>query len=338
MQLFATNVGRLERANDVTGLLNCLDHKSAGIRYHAFYALMGDSNLNETIISKLKEMENDRSFMVKIAATLKFAAMWDNYVSRNFIYVITEGTRDDKHELLRIIEQRGKSENEIILLTIMHGLRDKKESVRLRALSAAQAVKNRHLIPYVAGCLNENHHKVRLSAAGVLFGIGGNDVTDYLIGLLADSNIDVVSAARQYLKKIDFDLAEKALHDRDFMLLVKGMNDREPVRKQTVQKIGEEKIREGLSLLHNACSDKYREVRIEALKSIAVFKSPSSVEYVEKLLSDRVMKVRLEAVRTLESIGDQRSLIALEWGLDDRKDAVRKAAHNAIVKLSSARR
>ena len=128
--------------------------------------------------------------------------------------------------------------------------------------------------------------------------LGKEDVVDYLIGLLADQNSDVVFAARRYLSKISYKTAQNAVTDVTFLTLVNGMNDREPVRKQTVQKIGDESIREGLSLLHMGCRDKFREVRIEALKSISVFKSASSVEYVEKLLNDRSWKVRLEAVHT----------------------------------------
>lgn len=337
MKLFATATGRIRGMNDVNVLLNFLDHRRAGIRNSAFSALAGVPDLNDATISRLKEMTDDRSFMVRKTATLKLAGMLRNYVSEGFIEIITDGSKDDKLELLKIIEQRGKADDETILLTIMHGLRDRNETVRIQSLATAEASGSRHLIPYVAGCLQEKHHKVRIIAAGALFNIGGADATDYLIGLLADKHIDVAATARQYLRRIDYSIAEKAVNDGKFMALVKGMNGMEPVRKLTVQKIGEEEIREGLSLLYIGCMDRYREVRIEALKSISVFRSPSSVEYVEKLLNDRSVNVRLEAVRTLESIGDQHALIALEWGLDDRKNAVRKAAHNAIVRIKSAK-
>jgi len=335
MNFLTTNVAKLEKMNDVSGLILCLDHKRPGVRFSAFTALAGLNDLNDVIINRLKEMTNDRSPMIKTMATLKFAGMGDNSVTQNFMDIIVEGSRDEKIELLKIITQNGITGDETVLQVIMHGLMDKKEPVKLHALAAAEAVKSRHLIPYVAGCLNEAHHKVRLCAANTLFAIGGEEVVDYLIGLLADKNSEVVSAARRYLTKINYRLAQNAVNDREFAVLVSGMNDREPVRKLTVQKIGEESIREGLSLLYLGCKDPFREVRIESLKSIAVFKSPSSVEPVEKLLTDRSWKVRLEAIHTLESIGDDRSVNALEWALDDRKDFVRKAAHNAIVRLKS---
>ena len=296
------------------------------------------ADVNDTALKKLKEMMNDRSSMVKTIATLKFAGMGDDSASLNFFDIIVDGSKDEKIELLKIISQRGKNEDEKILQVVMHGLYDKNESVKLQALTAAEATGSRHLIPYVAECLNEKHHKVRLCAANTLFVIGGEKVIDYLIGLLADKNIDVVFAARKYLTKIDYHIAQNAVHDVQFLNLLNGINGREPVRKETVQKIGADSIREGLSLLYLGCKDIYREVRIEALKSIAVFKSPSSVEFVEKLLKDRSQKVRMEAINTLESIGDQSALIALEWALEDKKDVIRKAAHNAIVRLTEIRK
>ncbi len=337
MKLFTTDAGTIRGIGGVNALLNFIDHKTSGIRYNALSALAGVPDMNDATISRLKKMAEDRSPIVKKAAILKLAGVIPGYVSGGFVDIVAEGSKDEKLELLKIIEKRGKSGDETILMVIMHGLRDKNESVKLQALAAAEASGSKHLVPYVAGCLNAKHHKVRIYAAGTLFKVGGKDATDYLIGLLADKNIDVVSTARQYLKRIDYRLAEKAIKDEKFMSLVKGMNDKEPVRKLTIQKIGEEEIREGLSLLHRGCSDRYREVRFEALKAISVFKSPSSVEYVEKLLNDRSLNIRMEAIRTLESIGDQCALIALEWGLDDRKDVVRKAAHNAIVRLKSVK-
>lgn len=337
MKLFTTDSTRIRSIKDASAVLPFFDRRYSGIRFNPFSTLAGNPNLNDATISMLKKMADDRSPMVRKTASLKLAGILPGYVSENFIEIITNGTKDAKLELLAVIAQRGRTGDETLLMVIMHGLRDKNESVRMQALAAADASGNKHLLPYVAERIDEKHYKVRLSVASTLYKIGGKDSTGHLIGMLADKNIDVAASARQHLKKIDYKLAEKAVGDEKFISLVRGMNDREPVRKLTVQKIGEESIRDGLPLLHRACSDRFREVRIEALKGIAVFSNPSSVEFVEKLLSDRSLNVRLQAVLTLESIGDERALIALEWGLDDKKDAVRKAAHNAIVRLKSAK-
>ena len=77
------------------------------------------------------------------------------------------------------------------------------------------------------------------------------------------------------------------------------MNGTEPVRRETARKIGAESIREGLALLLRACRDRYKGVRIEALRAMTVFHDPVSIDEAARLLKDKYFDVRLEAVRTL---------------------------------------
>jgi len=111
------------------------------------------------------------------------------------------------------------------------------------------------------------------------------------------------------------------------------MSDTEPVREKTAQRIGQDRIREGLALLHNACRDKYRGVRIEALKSIAIFKHQSSIDVVEKLLYDKFPEVRIEALQTLERIGGPRALEAIENIPTDKKKIVREAIERTLARM-----
>ena len=129
MMMFTASVSKFQKMNDVTGLMNCLDSKRASIRYSAFNALSGINNPDDTIINRLKKMINDKSAMVKTAATLKLAGMGESSASVNFIDIIVDGSRDEQIELLNIITHRGKSEDETVLQVIMHGLHDKKEPV-----------------------------------------------------------------------------------------------------------------------------------------------------------------------------------------------------------------
>jgi HEAT repeat protein len=120
---------------------------------------------------------------------------------------------------------------------------------------------------YLGDLLHEKHHKIRMKAARALHDIGGEESADYLIGLLADKNEDVQALARSFLSAMDIDYVKKALHDAEFRNLITGLGGRVPEREKTAQRIGAEKIREGLPLLHRACRDKYKGVRREALKS-----------------------------------------------------------------------
>ena len=208
--------------------------------------------------------------------------------------------------------------------------------MRLQAIKAAGKVKSAHLVPYLGELLHSAHHKIRSLTAEALFNTGGEEAVDYLIGLLADKDESVRMAVRAYLEQSSFEYARKAVHDAEFMLLVKAMHDREPVRKRTAEKIGRDKNREALALLHRACRDKFREVRIEALKSMAVFRNRNSVDIAAKLLNDKYHDVRIEALNTLEKIGGLKALKAAQGALNDKSKEVRTAAGNTAARMKKS--
>jgi HEAT repeat protein len=330
MGLFTPDINRLEKENNIEALERCLDSRKASVRYRAFAALSGKENLPLEKINKLHGMSNDRDPWVKTIVTLKYAGMGDKSVSSNLLEIIKKGAPEVRIDLLHVISGRGASEDETILQVIMTGLIDKKETVRLQAIRAAGMSKSRHLVPYLGDMLHAKHHKERLLAAQALFDIGGEESIDYLIGLLADNHPEVHTAARLYLGNVENEYVKKALNEASFMLLVKNMNAKEPLREKTAHTIGTERIREGLPLLHRACRDKFKGVRIEALKSIAQFKSRTSVDVVERVLNDKFFDVRIEALNTLEKIGGSRAMKAAETALTDRNKGVRERAEQIL--------
>jgi HEAT repeat protein len=333
MGLFTPNIRKLKKEGNISELLKCLDHKRANVRYSAFVALAGESDLSGEIVSKLKQMLHDPDPWVKTIATLKFAELGDMAVADNLMEIIRKGSQNDKIDLLKIIAGRGATADVTIMQVIMDALADKKEIVRREAVTAAGATANKRLMPYLADRLKEKHRDLRVHTAKALYDIGGKESVDYLIGLLADRDSIVRAAARSYLEGIVDERAKRALHDVQFMQLIKGMNDKEPVRRLTARKIGDAVITEGLPLLHRACEDKFKEVRIEALKSIAVFKSPASIHFVAKLLDDKFHDVRLEAINTLELISDLHAVKALEHAVEDRNKQVSMSAQGAIDRM-----
>ncbi|HPS57975.1 MAG TPA: HEAT repeat domain-containing protein [Spirochaetota bacterium] len=334
MGLFKPDIQKFLQEKNFEKLLTYLDHKNPGIRYSAFAALAERADEDAAVSERLKKMVTDSDSWVRTVATLKFAGPGEASVSKSMMEIMNDGSQDDKLELLRVVSGLGLSSDETVLRVILKGLADKKETVKLQAIRAAGKVRSVHLVPNLGDLLHEKHHKIRLYIAESLFHIGGEEATDYLIGLLADKEPEVQAAARSYLEHSSFEYARKAIHDAGFMQLVREMHDREPVRKATAERIGREQIREGLALLHRACRDKYREVRIEALKSIAVFRNPNSVDAAAKLMDDKYHDVRLEAVNTLEKIGGINAAAAVERGLIDKSGEVRKAAEKALEKMN----
>lgn len=335
MGLFTPNIRKLAKKDDVPALLKCLSHRRPEVRYGAFAALAGRER-DEEVMRKLRVMVDDPDPWVKTIAVLKFAELGDPSIAENLVEIITDGSREARIALLDIIAGRGPSEDRSIIEVIRFALADKKEIIRRHAIIAAGASRSRRLVPFLADRLREKHHDIRIHAAKAMYLIGGEESADYLIGLLADNDSVVRDEARACLATMEYEHARKALGDARFMELIKGMNDKEPVRRRTAQYIGDAGIREGLPLLHRACHDRYKGVRIEALRAMAAFRSPTSVDPAAKLLKDKFYDVRLEAVCTLEQIADARSLEALKSVLDDRIKAVRDRAHLAYRRIEQA--
>ena len=335
MGIFKPNIEKMKNENDFSALLESLNHKSADVRYDAFITLAGATGLTADIVARLKKMVQDADPTVRTAATLKFADLTDNSIAQNLKDIINRGNQKEKIDLLRLIADRGAIDNDTIIQVVNLAMLDKKELVKIEAIKTAGATKNRLLIPRLVECLHDAHHDVRINAAKSLFDIGGNESVDHLIALLVDRDPGVQKLARSYLASIPSEQARAALQDLGFSSLIQGMNGKEPDRKKTAMKIGAQKIREGLPLLHKACQDTFKDVRIEALRAITVFRDPSSVDFVAKLLEDKFHDVRFEAVKTLEKIASEKSLKALERALEDADRQVREEAKKAIDIIKS---
>ena len=326
MGLFSPDIKKFDKDNNINELARCLDYKKASIRYRAFSVLSARENLPADIINRLKSLVHDPDNMVKTVATLRFAGTGDKSVSGSVMDIMRKGSAQEKLGLLHVIEGMGKTSDETIIEAVMSGLIDRNETVRLQAARAAGSSGSTHLVPNLGEKLHAKHHKERLAAAKALFDIGGDESIDYLIGLLADNHPEVCSAARIYLEKADNEYVRKALNDASFMQLIRDMNAKEPVREKTALYIGAERIREGLPLLHRACRDKYKGVRIQALKSMALFREPGSIDIADRCLHDKFRDVRLEALNVLEKIGGTKAMKAAESALEDKSIEVRKKA------------
>ena len=334
MGLFTPDMNKLKKNNKISELVKYLDSNNPAIRYSAFAALANHPKITEEVKSRLRNMMyTDPDPWVKTIATLRFAKLGDPTISENLIQIINEGTLSNKLELLRLITDNGQTSDVTVFQVIMTGLADKKVLVRLQAISAANSTKNKQLIPSLSEMLNEKHYKVRLLAAKALYNIGRDEIVDNLISLLADKNTLVHSAARTYLSAINSGYTHRSINDDLSAELHESMDDNEPPRERTAHGIRQDQIQEGLAILHNLCTDKFRGVRIEALKSIAIFKHQSSVDVVEKLLYDKFPEVRIEALTTLERIGGKRALEAIEKLEGDKKKIVREAIDRALARM-----
>lgn len=334
MGLFTPDIYKLKKQNRISELARLLDHKDKEVRYSAFTALASKTDLNEEITEKLKiMMHSDPDPWIRTMVTLRFARLGDPSVSGNLLQIIEEGSMKSKLELLRFIAGNGPSTDVTIIQIVIIALSDSNILVRIEAITAANAVKNKELIPYIGEMLKEQQYKVRLLAAKALYNIDRVESVDYLITLLADKNLQVLSAVRTYLAAINADRSYRILSNTPF---IDPDGGDEMVYGKIVQGIGQESAMKALSILNEACMDRYRGVRVEALKSLAIFRHPSSIDLAEKLLYDRFPEVRIEALYTLEKLGGRRALKAVEKKGKDKKRAVRDAREKVLVRMNKA--
>lgn len=329
MGLFPPDIKKLDKKNDIPGLLKSLDHRWAWVRYRAFAALSAKCGTCGEEADRLRKLLDDPDPWVKTLAVLKFVEQGDPSIDEYMKEIMHEGSRSARIGLLRVIAQRGPTADGTIVQVIMDGLADRRALVKSHALSAAASTRHRRLMPYVGDLLHEKLRDLRIQAARALFEIGGSGSADYLIGLLADREQMVRDEARAMLETMDSDMVRRALHDTRFIELIRGMNGTEPVRRETARRIGAESIREGLALLLRACRDRYKGVRIEALRAMTVFRDPVAIDEAARLMKDPYYDVRLEAVRLLGLYDDDRAREAIGPALNDRVKKVREEAKRA---------
>ena len=77
MGLLPPNIKKLDKKNDIPGLLKCLDHRWAWVRYRAFAALSARSDAGGKAAGRLRKMVDDPDPWVKTLAVLKFAELGD---------------------------------------------------------------------------------------------------------------------------------------------------------------------------------------------------------------------------------------------------------------------
>ena len=330
MGLFSPNIEKLKKKRDFPALVLCMKHRRALVRYRAFLALAHMPDLPDEVIDKMKTRLYDPDEGVRTVATLKFAELGEDLRAENLRELISNGAKKDKIDLLKIIASRGSSVDDVILEAIVLALTDRKPIVRLEAVKTAGAVKSSHLVPNLAPFLRSRHAAVRIELALALGKIADERCVDYLIGLLADVDPLVREKARVCLDSIDSARVRRALNDSRFIQLIAGMGGREPDRRDTARRIGVEGISEALPLLNAACGDRFKEVRIEVLRSIAMFRDPSSTDCAARLLKDKYYDVRIEAMRALAGIGGEDSLKALQIALHDKNKKIREEAQRII--------
>ncbi len=335
MGILGPNIDKMIKNNDIEGLVELLNHKKPDIRAGALLALSADTS--ESTISKVKELQKDPDPNVRALATLKFGDTSEGSVIENLKLIITEGSRSEKIQAMRLVGNRNVKKNPEISVLIQIALIDKDPLVRESAIKAAGSSGDTHSVNLLIICLHDKLHQIRVEAILALGQINDEGSYKHIIGSLADSDENVKNTARLVLKKSGNKEVIDSINDAPFIDMVKKMALSETSRIETIHKIASQSIKRGLPLLIKACSDDFKAVRVEAAIAIGNLGDSGGLESLVKLLNDQFFDVRLEAVHAMEKLINSSNKAKYKEFIektakDDSHKSVREAARLLLEK------
>lgn len=332
MSLLKPDIEKYIKESNIPALIKCTANRKPEIRLKAFNALFQIEHKSPEITAALRKMRKDKDISIRNTVILKLAEAGDEDIMSGLHDIIVEGSQNDKIEALRIIAARGKVDGEssgIIALA----LNDKKGMVQLEAIRTLGTLKDPSAIIHLEDKIHDPRHAIRLEAVRALGMIRTDDAVDLLIGCLTDNRLEIRRAAREILETVGTDKAVKALNDAPLMLLVKRMNEGVASKVDALAYIGKHRVRDALPLVHKATSDEYKNVRLEAVKTLAQMRDKASINTLARMLNDPYFDIRLEAVRALEHIIDPACLPPLGKAREDVNRSVREEAKRAYYTL-----
>ncbi len=329
------NIEKIKNAGQIDRLVQLLKHRKSQTREDALIALYDISGTDKEIMDRMRIALSDKDTKVRNRAALIFARTGDTGVIENLNDIICRGSVNEQIEVLRLLPHYYSKENEKITQILALALKDKKPAIQVEAIRSIGEMEIETMAFYLMDFINHSVAKFRLETVIALGRVKNPIGVDVLIGALTDSSPEVRKIAEESLKKIGSDRALGALRDAPFMLMVKNMNESVSKRLTTVINIGKQKKEYGLQLLHKACFDEYKNVRIEAIKSISALKDDSSIPTLIDLFSDKYYDVRIEAIRALTRFHSLIALNALKSAMNDSNTNVKLEAKKAYAALSS---
>jgi len=333
MGFITPNIQKLIKENDVEGLLKCLTHKKADIRLKAVGALIPKAESDNAVMESLKKVLSDKEPKVRIGATIRLAQLGLKDIMEDMKYAVVNGTKSEKIDLLRALADAYKARDESVSNLLVMAINDKTALIQIEAMKTMGQMMDTTAVYHLSEMLHDRRHAMRIESVKALGLIATQPAIDLIIGSLMDKHPDVRKEAREALDNIGSDRAQKAINDAPFMLLVKRMNSSVAIKTDTIKHIAKQKITEGLPLLRKACSDEYKNVRIEAIRAIGLMKDKGSISVLARCGDDPYFDVRLETVKSLERLVTRESLLIVEKRIKDFNHNVREEAKSVYYHL-----
>lgn len=307
-------------------LLALLRHRNSHVRVDALLAYFEVNSDNPEELEKARFILKDKEPVVRNRGALLFARRGDAGVIDNFQEIISTGSQGEQVELLRILPHYYSKNDDRITRILAIALKDKKQLIQAEAVRTIGDMEMETMAFYLLDFVNHTNSRIRHDTVISLGKTKNTMGIDALIGSLTDSSAEVRRAAEEAIRYIGDERGVRSLKDAPFMLMVKNMNESVAKRLTTVVNIGKQRKECGLPLLHKACYDEYKSIRLEAIKSISLLRSNQSISTLIELLSDKYYDVRIEAIKALAKYNTESAINAVKKAINDPNTNVRNEA------------
>jgi HEAT repeat protein len=278
-------------------LLAYLKHRNFQIRVEALLAFFDINSDKPEELERIRFLLKDKEQVVRNRCALLFARYGDY------------SKHDDR-----------------ITQILAIALKDKKTAIQAEAVRTIGEMEMETMAFYLLDFVNHSNSRIRHDAVVALGRTKNSMCLDALIGSLTDSSAEVRKAAEDAIRYIGDERGINSLKDAPFMLMVKNMNESVAKRLTTVVNIGKQRKECGLPLLHKACYDEYKSIRLEAIKSMSLLRSNQSISTLIELLSDKYYDVRIESIRALAKYNTESALNAVKKAMNDPNTNVKNEA------------
>lgn len=328
------NVQKMKEQGKSDKLLDLLKHRNFHIRVDALVAYFEINENKPDELEKARFALNDREQMVRNRCALLFARYGDTSVIDIFQEIISSGSQGEQIELIRLLPHYYSKSDDRITQILAIALKDKKSSIQAEAIRTIGEMEMETMAFYLLDFVNHSNSRIRHDTVVALGKTKNTMGIDSLIGSLTDSSSEVRKAAEEAIRYIGDERGISSLKDAPFMLMVKNMNESVAKRLTTVVNIGKQRKECGLPLLHKACYDEYKSIRLEAIKSISLLRSNLSLSTLIELLSDKYYDVRIEAIRALAKYNTDSALNAVKKAMNDPNTNVKNEAKKTYSNMN----
>ena len=341
--LSSYNVNDLIKKKKYDKLKKLISSKKEAIRYKTFLSLsqhVHDPQIEEILIPLL----NDSDYLIKTLAIAKFRKFEGEENLANLDKALSLGTQSEKIEILKIVEEHVHYLGDDLTSFIVKALSDRYDSVVIEALKLAAKVKNLIIFETVVEKLKTQKHHIRCEVVKTLGEFGDNKSMNVLIDLLIDKNPQVRSVARETLIQAASAKGSKAkilkiIEESKVNLIIANLSGSVHDKVKALKEIEVSKLDFAIPYIEKLLADKYKHVRLEAVKTLGILNKPETMPLIAKLLRDDFWDVRREAIWALGKFNEKETLEYLETALIDKNKNIRAEAFKVIeaVKVRFAR-